>query len=231
MKNFDTVLKNISPHYHQDFMKVSKSFQDFEEIQLACNVSSFTKNICYPIGGDLYTLQIGYLIVSSYRLIWHFFLSADNWRGLFGGHDAKRPRMLVNSPTAPRNLDMWVIDAPTFPITGKEQYSNVQELTLDLITGIDREDFKVKKSDRLILVENFYSSSDQQEYKFAFLKYSDGETVYNLIQKKLGSPKKNEHPTTINIADQLEKLAELNKYQTITDEEYEIAKKRLLGIK
>jgi hypothetical protein len=36
-------------------------------------------------------------------------------------------------------------------------------------------------------------------------------------------------PTTPHIADQLEKLAELHKEQALTDEEYELAKKKLLS--
>jgi hypothetical protein len=55
----------------------------------------------------------------------------------------------------------------------------------------------------------------------------DGQTVHppRQARPRRGSQKS----TTPNIADQLEKLAELHQKQAITDEEYELAKKRLLG--
>jgi len=55
----------------------------------------------------------------------------------------------------------------------------------------------------------------------------DGHTVHLPHQAK---PRRGPRaPTIPDIADQLEKLAELHEKQAITDEEYELAKKRLLG--
>lgn len=136
MDKFDSILANISPYYHKDFMQVSTSFQDFEDIKFACNVSSFVDNVVYA---SPLTLQIGYLIVTSYRFIWHFFISADSWSGIFHGYDAKRPRLRVYRPARPTGLaDFWVIDPPNFPITEKENRGAAQELNLGLITGIYR---------------------------------------------------------------------------------------------
>jgi len=55
----------------------------------------------------------------------------------------------------------------------------------------------------------------------------DGRTVRPPRQAR---PRRGAHtPTTPDIADQLEKLAELHQKQAITDEEYTLAKKKLLG--
>jgi len=56
----------------------------------------------------------------------------------------------------------------------------------------------------------------------------DGQTVHPFHPARLrrSAPA----PTIPDVADQLEKLAELHEKQAITDEEYELAKKRLLGL-
>jgi hypothetical protein len=55
-----------------------------------------------------------------------------------------------------------------------------------------------------------------------------GRTVH---PRRPARPRRGSQKSTIpDIADRLEKLADLHQKQAITDEEYELAKKRLLGL-
>jgi hypothetical protein len=236
MKDLDSVLQNISPIYHQDFLHLSKSFQEFEEINFACNISNFEHNIISV--GESHYLRIGYLVCTSYRLIWQFYESYRHpgmglgiLDTLSGYKNAQRPRLEVGfSEHKSSVLYYYVIDTPTFPLTNTEkQLTGTQEITLASILGINKYDFKVKNSNRMILKESIETSPDRKTFYFAFPKYDDGVKVYNLIQKYLSSPQNKEVSESVDIVERLAKLADLRKQDLITDDEYEKAKKKLLN--
>ncbi len=236
MKNFDSALENISPVYHQDFLQLSKSFQEFEEISFACNISNFEKNVISI--GESHYLRIGYLVCTSYRLIWQFYLSyqyvgmgIDLLFYASGQRNAQRPRLEVGfSEHKSSVLYYYVIDTPTFHLTNTEkQLTTTQEITLASILGINKYDFKVKNSNRMILKESIETSPDRKTYHLAFPKYDDGVKVYNLIQKYLSSPQNKGVSDNIDFVERLAKLADLRKQNLITNDEYEKAKAKLLN--
>jgi hypothetical protein len=227
--SYVSLLQNISPYYHQEFKRISKTFQDFEEIKFVCNISSFLDNDEYDTS---IFLSIGYMIITSYRIICQYYRSYEKYGALFilnsNAHREQHKVRLSNVKSFP--VYKYFLEPPDFPLTNKERKSStITEITLNSIIQTTRVDYQLKRSERLILVETINTLPDNN-FILAFPKYKDGEVVYNLMQKALNSKQKKETEIVSDLGSQLEKLVDLHKNGSITSDEFEAAKKKLLGL-
>ena len=202
--SYEEALTNLAPPYHEDFKKfISINLLKDEIIFFACNQSYGRKLGAYS------ERNIGYFIVTSHRTITVDFLVDE---GLLSGYKRKVVKV---------NKELFAFEPPNTPLTNYEKENRrVSEYFIKSINTISRDELKIdyRGEERTILKIG----------EMFFLNLQEGNEVYKIISEL---KQQNDSPPLPkpNIADQLEKLAELHLYQKITNEEYETFKKRLLG--
>lgn len=175
----------------------------------------------------------GYLLITSHRFIRALFHAeidlGSDLLGFFSfgilGSFGKPERPFLQVETRPD----FVVAPLTSPLTAHERRSRrTEEYPLSNLSAVQRKDHPLRKHPDRYLVELKLKFQPEEWVRVVFYETQHAQEVYRLLQAPPQPPKEatGEAPA---IADQLEKLAELYRYQTITQEEYEAAKRRLLG--
>ncbi len=202
----DQILERLNPHFHDDFLnKTSKIIRPDEKFWGVGNWSLIQ-------GGERLGKYVGYVLITSYRVLE---ISFQPERGLFA---QKRETIKLKSlnHSAYKDLD--------FPLNEKEVGSRyLWEQPLRNIENLHKDDeignFNGSNIDIISISYNLRSP-------LYFTDIEQANELYGLLTDIVhGSPI--QIVQVPNLAEQLEKLTDLHRYQVITDEEFEAAKKRL----
>jgi hypothetical protein len=145
----------------------------------------------------------------------------------------RRPNVDVVDMSSREKKGGIIIDVPNSPLMPSEITSRTLiEYPLANVTGIEHSQYTVAGANQNRqyheLIVGFTPNN-----RLALVFYDDGDMrqVYSILAASLERDiDKLTHPV-IDLADQLEKLSNLYRYQIITDEEYETAKNKLMGSK
>ena len=212
MKNLtvDQILEQLNPHFHDDFLnKTSKIIRPEEKYWGAGNWSLISHG---EFLGKYGYAQFGYLLVTSYRVIEVAFRPES---GLFA---QKREAARINGVSESAHLSLM------FPLTENEIKSRyLSETPLKKIDYVHKDDLIGYTNGENIGIISLSYKIGLYHY---FSDLRQANELYGLLTDIV-------HGTPIqvvqvpNLAEQLEKLTDLHRYQVITDEEFEAAKKRL----
>ncbi len=210
----EQVLSRISKFYQDDFQQLTKSV-----IQLNENII-WAGNTTHLVN-DYRSFGFGYLLVTSYRIIHVSYIVERGVLGLGIGRETIR----VEDKDYKNALDI-----PHRTLTAEELRSrSVSEVALQSISQVHRRDVKARTGQEKILVElNVSVSNGSLGYPMLFYSFQDGQGVYDLLQNSIRNRDLLDNAIP-DIADQLAKLAKLYQDKAITKEEYEAAKRKLLG--
>lgn len=235
-QSLDSVLSSINPHFREHASdQIRHLIQPSELIAWSGDCGQF------GVDSDL---PFGYLLITSHRFIRNLYLAELDVKfgidviGLLLGvpisssSKPKRAYIEVERVTGHEykgDLAHFVVAPPTSPLTTQERKSRrIEEYPLSSLSSLERTENPVRKQvDRAPLVELSLRFQFEERVRVVFYEVQNSQDVYRLLQTSLQNqtvPKEQAG----SIADQLEKLAELHRYQTITEEEYEAAKRRLL---
>lgn len=218
---YSQILTRINQYYHDDFLEVAQTrLQPDEGIVWAGNITSLTSS-------QYHYYRFGYLLVTSYRLIVVYFHIEP---GIFGvGRETIITEEKYPFP-GKRNDD--AIALPSSPLREKEKRSRIiSEATFQDVSRVDRSDIKIKgqkQATLVVLYVHLYPDDALGAGSMLFYSIQDGQEVYNILQNAIRS-RDLQAQTVPDIADQLAKLAKLYQDKAITKEEYEAAKRKLLG--
>lgn len=207
MKNLtqEEVFQRLCIHYHDDFQTNTKGILSPDEVFWGVgNWSLISKN-----RGSLGVTwkYIGYYLITSYRVLRVRF---EAEQGLFSD---KRRKIKISSRDS-------AFEVPDFPLTKNEIKTRwLFEIPLKQITFVNRIDVDNNSKDLLGI-------SATHHHHALYFKKEEGETIYRTLIEIIHNDSEPSNPIP-NLVEQLEKLKELHRYQVITDEEFEAAKKRL----
>ncbi|MBW8010988.1 MAG: SHOCT domain-containing protein [Chloroflexi bacterium] len=227
----------VSEHYLSDYRKTHKALiQEGENVNWAGNYSHFS------VWGEN-DYYFGYIIITNRRFIkvryeshlrtgdgcflFMAILLSLLSGGLISPSGSKPGRPYVDASFHGDRLHYGLIfSRPTYPLRTYETEHRLEtENPLANLVGIRREIYELTHQNLSLVKLNLTFLPD---VRLGFVLYGQtaGDEAYSIFQQYLRQPERSGEPS-IDIADQLEKLAELYKYQTITEEEYEAAKARL----
>lgn len=206
----DQILGQLNPHFHDDFLnKTSKIIRPEEKYWGAGNWSFISHG---EFLGKYGYAEFGYLLVTSYRVIDVTFQPES---GLFA---QKREAVRINGVSESAYLGIM------FPLTDNEIKTRyLTETPLKKIDYIRKDDLIGYKDGKNIGIISLSYEIGTHRY---FTDLKQANELYGLLTDIV-------HGTSLqvvqvpNLAEQLEKLTDLHRYQVITDEEFAAAKKRL----
>lgn len=206
----DQILERLNPHFHDDFLnKTSKIIRPDEKYWGVGNWSFIQHK---EFAGPQEYLSFGYLIITSYRLI------RIEYHGESGLFSQKRETIKL------KNRNRSAYRSLEFSLTEKEVGSRyLWEQPLSKIENLRKDDeIGYLNGSNIGIVSISYNL----HAPLYFTDLEQANELYGLLTDIV-------HGTPIqvvqvpNLAEQLEKLTDLHRYQVITDEEFEAAKKRL----
>ena len=207
---YEQVLTRINSFYHEDFCELYESLAlKNETILWAGNYTDYEVKPGYDYW------RLGFVLITANRLIKFTFTTEF---GVFG----RREKITGN------NLAFGV-GLPTFPLSSNERKTKgVYEISLSNIYNVSRRDDKIKHHGKEMTIVGLWIETFGHNFKLNLYNREDGQEMYDILDSVVHhqSPKS---PSIPDITDQLMKLAELRKSAMITDEEYEIAKRKLLS--
>lgn len=209
----EQVLPQISEFYHSDFRQLAKSVLQSDEDVIWAGNTTHLADVGRFFG-------FGYLI-TSYRIIHVSFIVE---RGILGGG---RETIHVE------DKGYSALDIPHRPLSAKELITrSVGEVAFQSISQVRRREVKARTGHETTLVELSINVSGGSLFPYSILFYSfqDGQEVYEFLQNSIRN-RNMPSQAVPDIADQrqLAKLAKLHQDKAITKEEYEAAKRKLLG--
>lgn len=195
------------------------------------------------LGGNS-QIRFGYLLITDHRFIRVLFnaevegmgcvgalLGLVSWGLLAPTGKPKREHLELDNHAEVdhvRNMSRFVVVPPNSPLSQIEIESRrIDEYSLSDLSNFEQKEYRQWSGDNTVadLSLRFKSSG---KVSVIFFSQEVAQEVYGLLVKSSQSAGRSRKQSE-SIADQLEKLAELYKYQTITEDEYEAAKKRLIG--
>ncbi len=222
----DPLLSRISPFFDEDIIRIlDTTVQDREHIIWSGNIAKFGGSSLYdPI------IRFGYQIITSDRFISVLFASDDSYKPLFGLPKMRREFLEVRNMKEitgeyVSGFENVVLLPPTYPLSEKERKTRViHERKLQNLTGeISQREFRVDGAIVKILVEMGIDFYPNDTLWVIYFGRQDAQEVYELVQDM----NKRERG---DLVEQLEKLAKLYQENSLTSEEYDAAKRKLLGI-
>ena len=238
-------LSKIAPIFHDDVaITVQTIIQNNENIIWAGNITQLTK--------DSTPFPFGYLLITSKRTIRVLFeseydsssgflllLSIFLWPlGLFLSNWSKRPYFEIELMLHADLNGYRAVDLPQSPLTQTEKNSRkIVEYPLEHISTVQRQDVRIqnqngkppaKAKSPVNLKISFFPDKTMS---VLFYDSQDAKEVYDLLMGRLLNNKEVSKPISASsdFSVQLQKLAELHASNVLSDDEYENAKKRLLG--
>lgn len=205
----DLILERLNPHFHDDFLnKTSKLIHPDEKYWAVGNWSHINRK---EFLGPPELAIFGYYLVTSYRTLQVVFEEENT---IFS---EKRERIMISGQRA-------AFSEISYPLTEKEIRSRElfeRPLKKQINIRLWEETGKVNGSSYPMTL-----IGTDDPYAMYFVDNNAGHEIYLLLVNIV-----HEIPMQVvqvpNLAEQLEKLTDLHRYQVITDEEFEAAKKRL----
>jgi hypothetical protein len=205
----EETLSRLNPVYHEDFLQYSRERFHSGELILWVGNQSYGERLLAAAGSHF---SIGYFVVTSNRLAKvNFpvdFGILSNWR-----------RKTINI-----NETFFAAELPDKPLSRSEKENRTvfEQIVVDL-KNVNHEEYKIRINGinrTIVAITGFYDPM--------FFEENDGNEAYKLLTELI-NPRERDGQNLPNLADLLEKLAELHRYQVLTDEEYEMFKLRLIG--
>ncbi len=220
----EDVLSRINEYFKDDFLTRTKPIIQPNETYLWAGNYSYGEHEEYGLlesllgGGSDYwkKITIGYCIITSYRLIFISFKVDEN---------RSKNRLFK---TGYFHTVVYNFDPLNSPLKNAElKTRDATEIDIRDLSGIDRQEYEYEidgNKQKLVKIQ-------MNDVSPIFFPSQEGKEIYDLIFEIKNNPpifsNQSEKPGTLDL---LRNLELLHKHQVLSDEIYETAKTKLLGI-